>query len=233
MDVYLVAVGPDRYECYYEAAEQEEADEPVEGRGFFARMKREVQRAVEGRRARAPSESDRRAQDISRPHAEAQHALDRGAHRRAAPAVASAQGRHGDAARVGRSGRPPRPRRSCASNLKWDADHHRNRLILHTLALIAAVPVALVPGPNVLGYLFTFTVVGHFLAWRGAVQRAASDRVDDRAEPGADRPAARVFARRRCPSPRDFRRRASPSHAQDGPFRRADGGADRVIFSIL
>ena len=30
--------------------------------------------------------------------------------------------------------------------------------------------VALVPGPNVLGYLFTFTVVGHFLAWRGAVR---------------------------------------------------------------
>ena len=29
--------------------------------------------------------------------------------------------------------------------------------------------MALVPGPNVLGYLFTFTVVGHFLAWRGAV----------------------------------------------------------------
>jgi hypothetical protein len=26
-----------------------------------------------------------------------------------------------------------------------------------------------VPGPNILGYLFTFTVVGHFLAWRGAV----------------------------------------------------------------
>ena len=49
------------------------------------------------------------------------------------------------------------------------------------------MPVALVPGPNVLGYLFTFTVVGHFLAWRGAVQGAASDRVDDRAEPGADR----------------------------------------------
>ena len=56
------------------------------------------------------------------------------------------------------------------ANFKWDADHHRNRLILHSLALVAAAPVALVPGPNVLGYLFTFTVVGHFLAWRGAVR---------------------------------------------------------------
>jgi hypothetical protein len=56
------------------------------------------------------------------------------------------------------------------ASMKRDADFHRNRLILHSLALIAAAPVALVPGPNVLGYLFTFTVVGHFLSWRGAVR---------------------------------------------------------------
>ena len=35
MDVYLVPVGPDRYECYYEAAEQDETDEPVEGAGLL------------------------------------------------------------------------------------------------------------------------------------------------------------------------------------------------------
>ena len=39
MDVYLIPVGPDAFECYYEAPEQEEADEPAEGQGFFARMK--------------------------------------------------------------------------------------------------------------------------------------------------------------------------------------------------
>jgi hypothetical protein len=54
-------------------------------------------------------------------------------------------------------------------SMKRDADFHRNRLIPHTLALILSAAVAVVPGPNVLGYLFTFTVVGHFLAWRGAV----------------------------------------------------------------
>ena len=53
--------------------------------------------------------------------------------------------------------------------MKRDADFHRYRLIPHTLALILSAAVAVVPGPNVLGYLFTFTVVGHFLAWRGAV----------------------------------------------------------------
>ena len=55
------------------------------------------------------------------------------------------------------------------ASMKRDADFHRNRLIPHTLALIVSGLVAFVPGPNVLGYLFTFTVVGHFLAWRGAV----------------------------------------------------------------
>ena len=39
MDVYLVPVGRDRYECYYEAAEQEETDEPADGRGFFGRLR--------------------------------------------------------------------------------------------------------------------------------------------------------------------------------------------------
>ena len=45
MDVYLVPVGPDRFECYYEAAEQDEPEEPVEGQGFFARMRAQVQRS--------------------------------------------------------------------------------------------------------------------------------------------------------------------------------------------
>ena len=54
-------------------------------------------------------------------------------------------------------------------NIKRDAEFHRNRLVPHTLLLILSAAVAIVPGPNILGYLFTFTVVGHFLAWRGAV----------------------------------------------------------------
>jgi hypothetical protein len=56
------------------------------------------------------------------------------------------------------------------ASMKRDADFHRNRLVLHTLGLLLSIPVALLPGPNALGYLFTFTVVGHYLAWRGAVR---------------------------------------------------------------
>src|SRR5262249_54074774 len=54
--------------------------------------------------------------------------------------------------------------------LTREADRHRNRLALHSVALLISIPVAVLPGPNVLGYLFMFTVTGHFLSWRGAVR---------------------------------------------------------------
>ena len=169
MDVYLVAVGPDRYECYYEAAEQEETEEPVEGQGFFARMRARFneqlkeaeaarhQKAIEEPKSFLGRMKKRSMRWIAERIAE-QRLLWHLRKVEAATLYTSADLPAAEADKIMRS------------NLKWDADHHRNRLILHTLALIAAVPVALVPGPNVLGYLFTFTVVGHFLAWRGAVK---------------------------------------------------------------
>ena len=53
-------------------------------------------------------------------------------------------------------------------SIKRDADRHLRLLAVHSVALVLSAPVAVIPGPNVLGYLFTFTVVGHFLSWRGA-----------------------------------------------------------------
>jgi hypothetical protein len=169
MDVYLVPVGADRYECYYEAAEQDDTAEPVEGQGFFAGMRakfNEQLREAEAARHQKAIEEPRTF--LGRMHKRSMRWIaERIAEQRllwhlrrvdAATLHASANLPAGDAEKIMRA------------NLKWDADHHRNRLILHTLALIAVVPVALVPGPNVLGYLFTFTVVGHFLAWRGAVR---------------------------------------------------------------
>jgi len=169
MDVYLVPVGPDRYECYYEAAEQEETDEPVEGQGFFARMRakfneqlKEAEHVRHQKAVEEPTTFLGRMQKRS-----LRWIAERIADQRllwhlrridSATLHASSDLATAEAEKVMRA------------NFKWDADHHRNRLILHSLALIAAVPVAVVPGPNVLGYLLTFTVVGHFLAWRGAVR---------------------------------------------------------------
>jgi hypothetical protein len=54
--------------------------------------------------------------------------------------------------------------------LKRDYERHRVWLVMHTLGLVAAGPLALVPGPNVLAYYFAFRVVGHWLSMRGAMQ---------------------------------------------------------------
>ena len=169
MDVYLVPVGPDRYECYYEAEEQDEIEEPVEGRGFFARMRakfneqlKEAEAARHQKRIEEPTSFFGRMQKTTmRWIAERiadQRLLWHLRKQESATLHASDDLSSDQADKIMRS------------NFKWDADHHRNRLILHSLALIAAVPVALLPGPNIIGYLFTFTVVGHYLSWRGAVK---------------------------------------------------------------
>ena len=57
--------------------------------------------------------------------------------------------------------------------MRRDADRHLRLLALHTLGLLLSVPFVVIPGPNVFGYFFTFTVLGHYMAWRGA-RRALS-----------------------------------------------------------
>lgn len=168
MDVYLVPVGRDRYECYYEAPEEEEAEEPADGQGFFARLRATFNEQLkEAERARHQRAIDPPKTILGRMHKRSLRWIaERIAEQRllwhlrrvhAATLHVPAELQLSDAESILRA------------SLKRDADFHRNRLIPHTIALIAAGAVAFIPGPNVLGYFFTFTVVGHFLSWRGAV----------------------------------------------------------------
>jgi hypothetical protein len=169
MDVYLVPVGPDRFECYYEAAEQEEAEEPVEGQGFFARMRAKFHEQLkEAEAARHQKSTEEPRTFIGR----MQKRTMRWIAERVAEQRLLWHLRKVDAATLHTPTDLPDTEADIImrASMKRDADFHRNRLILHSLALIVSVPVAVVPGPNVLGYLFTFTVVGHYLAWRGAVR---------------------------------------------------------------
>jgi hypothetical protein len=168
MDVYLVPVGRDRFECYYEAPDDAATEEPVEGDGFFARLRakfnQQLKEAEEARHQKAiedPQTFFGRMQKRSmRWIAErvAEQRLLWHLRRVEAATLHIAGDLHADEAD-----------RIMRASMKRDADHHRNRMLLHSLALIVSVPIAVVPGPNLLGYLFTFTVVGHYLAWRGAV----------------------------------------------------------------
>lgn len=169
MNVYLVPVGADRFECYYEAAEQEETEEPVDGHGFFARMRARFNQQLR------EAEEARHQKAIEEPHSflgRIQKRSMRWIAERVAEQRLLWHLRRVDAATLHIPADLPADQADAImrGSMKRDADRHRNRMMLHALALILAVPVALVPGPNVLGYLFTFTVVGHFLAWRGALQ---------------------------------------------------------------
>jgi hypothetical protein len=169
MDVYLVPVGPDRFECYYEAAEQDEPEEPVEGNGFFARMRakfnEQLKEAEEARHQKAIEEP---TTFLGRMHKRSLRFIaERIAEQRLLWHLRKAETA---TLHTSRDLPPEQAESIMRASMKRDADHHRNRMIPHTLILIASGLVAIVPGPNVLAYLFTFTAVGHFLAWRGAVR---------------------------------------------------------------
>jgi hypothetical protein len=54
--------------------------------------------------------------------------------------------------------------------LQADRDKHRRWLFIDAALVLAATPVAVLPGPNVLAYYFIFRTVGHLLSMRGAQQ---------------------------------------------------------------
>lgn len=54
--------------------------------------------------------------------------------------------------------------------LQHDYQRHRLWLVIDSLLLIISGVLALVPGPNLLAYYFAFRVVGHYLSMRGAAQ---------------------------------------------------------------
>jgi hypothetical protein len=173
MDVYLVPISRDSFECYYEAPE-DEVPEP-EGQGFFGRVKARFQhqlREAEQARHEAPREAPKtlagRLQKRSM-----RWIAERIAEQRLLWHLRSA-----DAATlfIATDLETVAAEEMMRVQMTRDADRHFKLLILHSLLLILAVPVAVIPGPNVLGYLFTFTVVGHFLSWRGAKRGVADVR---------------------------------------------------------
>ena len=169
MNVYFIPLGPGRFEPYYEQEDEPDSPEQVAARGFFARMSARfsqmVREAEEQRHARthdAPAtllgRLQRKVMSFVAERVAEQRLLWRLRSETDAVLHVPVELEAEEGLRLFRHG------------LQKDADHHLRRLALHTLGLVASAPLVFVPGPNVLGYLFTFTVVGHFLAYRGAKQ---------------------------------------------------------------
>lgn len=167
MDVYLVPIGRDRFETYYEAPDDDEPVESADGMGFFGRLRvgfqtqlREAERARHEVAPKAPTTFLGRMQARS-----LRWIAERVAEQRLLWRL-----RTTDAAtlHVASDMDARKAEDLMRASMQRDVDRHLRLLAVHSVALVLSAPVAFIPGPNVLGYLFTFTVVGHFLSWRGA-----------------------------------------------------------------
>jgi len=167
MDVYLVPIAADRFETYYEAPDDDEPVASAEGLGLAGRWRvslhRQLKEAEQSRHQVAPEVPKTL---LGRMQARSLRWIaERMAEQRLLWRLRTA-----DAAtlHVASDMDPQAAEHLMRAAMKRDAERHVRLLAVHSIALILSAPVALVPGPNVLGYLFTFTVVGHFLSWRGA-----------------------------------------------------------------
>lgn len=170
MQVFLIPIGGDRYEPYFEPPDGDPADEP-EASGWFGRLRRRfsemLREAEEERHRRHEASPDEPATGAA---ARWRRRLMRWIVERAAEQrllwhlrTATAATLHVPDDLAGEDAVP-----ILRLGLKRDADRHRNWFLVHLVLLALSGVLFFVPGPNLVGYFFTFTTVGHLLAWRGA-----------------------------------------------------------------
>lgn len=169
MDVFLVPVGPDRYELYCE--EPEDAPEPAAAppTGVFKRLTYRFNQML--------AEAEReRWQATSAPATGWTVRVRRRIMRWVAESIAEQRllwqlRRRSDATLIFPSDIPePHGRLILRRHLSHDFERHRFWLAIDSLGLVGSAALMLVPGPNIVAYYFAFRMVGHFLSVRGARQ---------------------------------------------------------------
>ena len=175
MDVYLVPVGPERYELYCESADEAPVERETPARGPLRWLQHrfgQVLVAVEGEYER---ERVRRSQ---RHHHD--DAFFRRLRARVIRWVAERVAEQRLLWRLRgqvelRAYHPPHlddagALRVIRNSLSTDSDRHSRWLVLDGVCLLLSGLLAPFSGPDMLAYYFTFRVVGHLLAIRGARQ---------------------------------------------------------------
>jgi hypothetical protein len=166
MDVFLVPTGRDRHALYFESLSG-----PPVARGM-ARRTISTWAVDVFRRALAEGEAARKA--AGSPAAPRHGRIRRAITTRLAEAVAEQRLlwhlRTRTAARLIHPDDLPEAQAlgMARALLEEDARRHRMWMVIDAALAVACLPVALVPGPNVLGYYFVFRAVGHLFAMRGA-----------------------------------------------------------------
>jgi hypothetical protein len=180
MEVFLVPVGPDRYELYCEVPDEPAVplDEPPP-QGFFRRMTQWLSvRRLKHRFNEMLAEAEReRRHGRTVSHHDGWFTRAKGKIMRwVAESVAEQRllwslRRETDGTLFYPDDMEEAPAAAVlCKQLKRDFDKHQFWLIIDSLGFIASGALMLVPGPNILAYYFAFRLVGHFFSLRGARQ---------------------------------------------------------------
>jgi Mitochondrial K+-H+ exchange-related len=171
MDVYLLPVGPERYELYCEIPDDPEDEDREAPAGFFRRLVQRFREMI------ADAERERR-QGVP-------HAVPRGwvgrirakTMRWVAEAIAEQKllwhVRKQDNACLHYPDdlQEPGAVAILQDHLTCDLKKHRKWLAIDSILMVLfGVVLFAVPGPNLVGYYFAFRVVGHYLSFRGATR---------------------------------------------------------------
>jgi hypothetical protein len=172
MDVFVIPVGPDRYELYCEHAEELGDLDGTPPSGVIGKLRHRfaamLRAAEERRHRRDDAQADVPRGWLGRMHERlmawvveriAEQRLLWNLRRQTTAVVAHPQDMTFDQVLT-----------LIRRVLQRDYERHRLWLVVDSIGLIASGAVMLVPGPNLLAYYFTFRVVGHWLSMRGASQ---------------------------------------------------------------
>jgi hypothetical protein len=176
MDVFLVPVAPARFSeapvvLYCEPPPDPVTPEPGAGEprpSLFARMVAGFKQAL------AEGEAEQRRQERGDPPSTHGSRISRLVKRKLAEAVAEQRLlwhlRHVTAARLIHADTMTSERAIALATAEFTKDFSKHRLwcVIDTAIAIVSILLALVPGPNLLGYYFVFRAVGHLFSLRGA-----------------------------------------------------------------
>jgi hypothetical protein len=175
MDVFLVPVAPAKFSVAPFELYCEPPPEPEPEPGAAPPKRSFVARLVHGfKQALAEGEAEQRRQESGQAPSEHGSRLGRFVKRKLAAAVTEQrllwQLRHATSGRLLHAETITSERALALVTAEFTKDFSKHRLWCVIDALIASVsiPLALVPGPNVLGYYFVFRSVGHLFSLRGA-----------------------------------------------------------------
>lgn len=172
MDVFVVPVGPEKYELYCETSPEGEATPEPQQEGLLGKLRNRFSamlKAAEERQHRHP------ASDAEQPRGWAGRLQERTL---AWVAERIAEQRLLWNLRKQTTAVAVHPQDMTFEQvmvlirrtLQRDYERHRLWLAVDTIGLILSGLLMLVPGPNLLAYYFAFRVVGHWLSMRGAAQ---------------------------------------------------------------